>query len=510
MKKAMLIILDGYGINPNVEGNAVLAANTPSLDYYQNHYPVARLKTSGTDVGLPKGIMGNSEVGHLNIGAGRVVYQLNTLIDSKIESGELFRNDALLKAIHHAKENNSKLHLMGLISDGGVHSSLNQLNALIRLCRQENFNRVYIHCLMDGRDTLPNAGIGFIKNLCDFLEEQKTGKIASLIGRYYAMDRDNRWDRVEKAWNALVNGIGDFYADPVKAVQESYNAGITDEFILPKIIMKDDKPLALIEDNDSMIFFNFRSDRAREITRSFIYPDFHDFNVKYINNLCYITMTEYDIRFEDLVSVAFRNPPMTNILGEVFEKNKIHQLRLAETEKYAHVTFFFNGGVEKPFELEDRVLVPSPKVASYDLQPEMNAFIVKDECIKALQSDQYQAIIMNFANCDMVGHTGVFDAARKAVETVDQCIGEIIPLALEKGFSVIFTADHGNAEQMLDENNNVMTAHSLNPVPICVVTPDQSVKTINSGVLADLAPTLLKLMEIDQPAEMTGKCLIQL
>lgn len=508
MKKAMLIILDGYGLNNNSKGNAVQAANTPHLDYYQSQYPVATLKTSGTDVGLPKGIMGNSEVGHLNIGAGRVVYQLNTLIDSKIESGEFFQNEALLKAIHHAKSNNSRLHLMGLISDGGVHSSLNHLYSLIRLCRQENFQNVFIHCFMDGRDTLPNSGIDFVKNLMTYLHEQDTGKIATIIGRYYAMDRDNRWERVEKAWNALVNAKGDFYTDPLEAIKESYESGVTDEFILPKIIIENNAPVAKIEDNDSVVFFNFRSDRAREISRSFIYPDFADFPVRYIENLCYVCMTEYDIRFEKLVSVAFRNQAMTNILGEVFDKHQVHQLRLAETEKYAHVTFFFNGGVEKPFEYEDRVLVPSPKVASYDMQPEMSAFKVKDECIKALKSDRYQSIIMNFANCDMVGHTGVFDAAQKAVETVDLCVGEIIPLALEKGFSVIFTADHGNAEQMIDDNNNVMTAHSLNPVPICIVTPDKHVKSLNSGVLADIAPTMLYLMEIPQPAEMTGKNLI--
>ena len=508
MNKTLLMILDGYGINPNTKGNAIQAAKTPNLDYYQNKYPLARLKTSGKSVGLPDGIMGNSETGHLNIGAGRVVYQLNTLIDSKIESGEFFENEALLKAINLAKEINRYVHIMGLISDGGVHSSLKHLYALIRLCKQENFSNVFIHCFMDGRDTLPNSGIGFVNDLIAYLEEQKTGRIGSIMGRFYAMDRDNRWERVERAWNALVNGIGEQNADPINAIQNSYDKDITDEFIEPIVICENKQAIAKIKDNDSIIFFNFRSDRARELTSSFIYQDFKEFDAKYLNKLCYVGMVEYDIRFNDYVPVAFRNQVLTNILGEVFEKNKVKQLRLAETEKYAHVTFFFNGGVEKAYQGEDRILVPSPKVASYDMQPEMHALIVKDECIKAIKSDKYQSIIMNFANCDMVGHTGVFDATVKAVETVDQCVGDIIPLALEKGFSVIITADHGNAEQMFDEEGNVMTAHSLNDVPICVVSNDNSIKSIDSGILADIAPTLLELMDIEQPQEMTGKSLI--
>ncbi len=510
MNKALLMILDGYGINKQIEGNAIAAAKTPNLDYYQSHYPLASLKTSGVNVGLPDGVMGNSETGHLNIGAGRVVYQLNTLIDNKIETGEFFQNEALLKAINHAKKNNSKLHLMGLVSSGGVHSSLNHLYALVRLCRQEDFSNLYIHCFMDGRDTLPNAGIGFLKDLIEYLEEQKLGQVATIMGRYYAMDRDNRWERVERAWNALVLGQGDFQAEPIQAMQNSYDKEITDEFIEPIVIVKNDKPVATIAENDSVIFFNFRSDRAREITSSFIYDDFDKFEAKYLKNLCYVAMVEYDARFNQIVPVAFRNQTLTNILGEVFEKNKVHQLRLAETEKYAHVTFFFNGGVEKAYENEDRILVPSPKIASYDLQPEMNAFKVKDECLKSLISGKYQAIIMNFANCDMVGHTGVFDATVKAVEAVDQCVGEIIAEALKHKYSIIITADHGNAEQLLDENNNVMTAHSLNDVPICIITPNNSIKSINSGILADIAPTLLHLMDIEQPQEMTGKSLINI
>lgn len=508
MNKALLMILDGFGYNPSSEDNAVFTAKTPFLDKLQSEYPKNYLKTFGKEVGLPEGIMGNSEVGHLNIGAGRVVYQLNTLIDHKIETGEFFANSALLSAIKHAKENNSQLHLMGLISDGGVHSSLIHLNALLKLCKQENIQKVFIHCFMDGRDTLPHSGIDFIKTLHDSCQKDNIAKIATLTGRYYAMDRDNRWERVEKAWRALALSEGENFDNPIQAIQSSYDNNITDEFILPKIITENGKPISKIEDNDSIIFFNFRSDRAREISRCFITQDFNEFQVKRFNNLQYVSMTEYDINFESLLQVAFRNEKLKNILGKVFEDNKIHQLRLAETEKYAHVTFFFNGGVEKPFEYEDRILVPSPKVASYDQQPEMSANTVKEECLKAITSDKYQAIIMNFANCDMVGHTGVFEAAVKAVETIDKCVSEIVPFALSKGFDIIITADHGNAEQMKDENGNIMTAHSLNPVPVIIVTKDKRIDKVNSGVLADLAPTLLKLMQVDIPAEMTGKILI--
>lgn len=505
MNKAMLIIMDGFGLNPSDKGNAVKAANTPNLDRFFQEYPHTKLNTYGKEVGLPEGIMGNSEVGHLNIGAGRIVYQLNTLIDHKIETGEFYQNSALLNAIHHARENNSDLHLFGLISDGGVHSSLTHLWALLDLCKQQEMDRVFIHCFMDGRDTLPHSGIDFIRQLIEKTREKGVGQIATIMGRYYAMDRDNRWERVEKAWKAMAEGVGEYFTDPLQAMQSSYDQNVTDEFVLPKIMVKDENPISLVKDNDSIIFFNFRSDRAREITRTFIFEDFSDFPVKHFKNLKYINMTEYDIRFKDLVEVAFTNEKLENILGKVFEDHKIHQLRLAETEKYAHVTFFFNGGVEKPFEYEDRILIPSPKVPSYDLQPEMSAFTVRDKCLEALDSGLYEAIIMNFANCDMVGHTGVFEAAVKAVETVDQCVGEIVKKALEKDYRILITADHGNAEQMIDANGNIMTAHSLNQVPLLVLTPDHELINLQEGRLADISPTLLKLMNIEKPIEMTGK-----
>lgn len=508
MKKAMLIIMDGYGINNNTEGNAVFSAKTPFLDGLFKDNPLSQLKTFGKDVGLPEGIMGNSEVGHLNIGAGRVVYQLNTLIDHKIETGEFYHNPALLSAIEHSKSRKSDLHLMGLISDGGVHSSLTHLYALLDLCKREGLDRVYLHCFMDGRDTLPHSGKGFIEELEAQCEKLNTGQISTIVGRYYAMDRDNRWERVEKAYKALVMSEGEVFDHAVEAVSHSYTEDVTDEFILPKIIKGKDGLFHPIKEHDSVIFFNFRSDRAREISRCFIMDDFSHFEVKRFQDLKYISMTEYDINFEKLLQVAFRNDKLENILAKVFEDHQVKQLRLAETEKYAHVSFFFNGGVEKAYEGEDRILVPSPKVASYDLQPEMSAYQVKDEAIKAIESGKYDAIIMNFANCDMVGHTGVMSAAIKAVETVDQCMSEIIPIALSKDFQILITADHGNAEQMIDSQGNIMTAHSLNPVPFCIVSKEKCIKSLSSGVLADIAPTMLKLMEIDAPKEMTGRNLI--
>lgn len=509
MKKAMLIIMDGFGINNKTEGNAVFQAKTPFLDGLFKEYPASQLKTFGKDVGLPEGIMGNSEVGHLNIGAGRVVYQLNTLIDHKIDTGEFFENPALLSAIEHSKQNNSDLHLMGLISDGGVHSSLGHLYALLDLCEREGLDRVYIHCFMDGRDTLPHSGKGFIQELENQCQKFNIGQISTIIGRYYAMDRDNRWERVEKAYKALVMSEGEVFDDAVEAVTHSYSQDITDEFIIPKIIKGKDGTFHPIKEHDSVIFFNFRSDRAREISRCFIMKDFEHFEVMKFQNLKYISMTEYDINFESLLQVAFRNEKLENILAKVFADHHVNQLRLAETEKYAHVSFFFNGGVEQAYQGEDRILVPSPKVASYDLQPEMSAYQVKDEAIKAIESGKYDAIIMNFANCDMVGHTGVMAAAIKAVETVDHCMSEIIPIALDNEYQVLITADHGNAEQMIDDLGNIMTAHSLNPVPFCIVTKDKIVKTLSSGVLADIAPTMLKLMEIDATQEMTGQSLIK-
>jgi len=507
-EKVLLIILDGFGLSDKVEGNAVKAAKTPFINSLYERYPHCRLKTNGRDVGLPSGIMGNSEVGHLNIGAGRIVYQLNTLIDHKIETGEFFENQALITAIDHAKSHNSKVHLFGLLSNGGVHSSLAHLDAILELCKRQDFARVYYHAFMDGRDTLPHAGGQFVKEYCQKAKEMGRGEIATICGRFYAMDRDNRWKRVEKAYNMLVNGEGEVGTDPVEVVEESYKKNITDEFILPTVIHKDGKPLAVIEENDAIIFFNFRSDRPREITKCFIYPDFAEFPVKEFHNLEYVTMTEYDAHFNSLVSVAFRNPKLVNILGQVIQDSGLKQLRLAETEKYAHVTFFFNGGVEEPFQNEDRILVDSPKIASYDLQPEMSAPAVTEKAITALKEKDYELIIINFANCDMVGHTGVFDAVVKAVETVDGCLSQIVPLAVERGYHVLVSADHGNAEQMLDDDGNVMTAHSMNEVPFFLITPKGKSINLTDGKLGDIAPTLLYLMDIEVPDEMTGDYLI--
>jgi len=506
--KALLLILDGFGLSDQTEGNAVAQANTPFIDKLYQRNPHCRLKTNGKDVGLPPGIMGNSEVGHLNIGAGRVVYQLNTLIDHKIETGEFFVNDALLSAIKHAKEHGSKIHLFGLLSDGGVHSSLGHLDALLELCQREDFDRVHYHAFMDGRDTLPNSGLHFIQAYCQRAEKAGRGEVASVCGRYYAMDRDNRWERVEKAYNMLVYGKGEVADTPEQAVSQSYDKGVTDEFILPTLIYRDGKPLALVEENDAIIFFNFRSDRPREITKCFIYEDFAEFPVTRFQNLCYVTMTEFDIHFAPYVAVAFTHQKLDNILGQVIQDHGLKQLRLAETEKYAHVTFFFNGGVEEPFENEDRILVPSPKVASYDMQPEMSAYIVKDRAMAVLNDKDYDLIIINFANCDMVGHTGVFDAVVKAVETVDACLSQIVPLAMEKGYHVIVTADHGNAEQMLDDDGNVMTAHSMNEVPFILIHNKLKTVTLTNGKLGDIAPTLLYLLDIEVPDEMTGEYLI--
>jgi len=506
--KVLLLILDGFGLSDEVEGNAVAQANTPFIESLYQRYPHCRLKTNGKDVGLPPGIMGNSEVGHLNIGAGRIVYQLNTLIDHKIETGEFFENEALISAIEHATAHGSKIHLFGLLSDGGVHSSLGHLDAILELCQQKNFDRVYFHAFMDGRDTLPHDGEHFIKEYCQRAEKAGRGAVASVCGRYYAMDRDNRWERVEQAYNMLVYGKGEVCDDPTLAVSRSYENGVTDEFILPTIIQKDGKPIALVEENDAIIFFNFRSDRPREITKCFIYSDFAEFPVKKFQNLWYVTMTEFDIHFAPYVSVAFKLEKLENILGQVIQDNEMKQLRLAETEKYAHVTFFFNGGVEEPFNGEDRILVPSPKVASYDLQPEMSAFLVKDKAVGALNAEVYDLIIINFANCDMVGHTGVFEAVVKAVETVDACLSEIIPLAVSKGYHVIVTADHGNAEQMLDDAGNVMTAHSMNEVPFILIHNQRKMCSLTDGKLGDIAPTLLYLLDIEVPDEMTGDFLI--
>jgi 2,3-bisphosphoglycerate-independent phosphoglycerate mutase len=509
MNKALLLILDGFGNSDSDYGNAVKVAKTPNIDKFFAENPRSKLSASGLNVGLLKDDMGNSEVGHLNIGAGRIVFQLNSLIKKKIEDGSFFQNETLLSAIDHAKRHKSKLHLFGLLSDGNVHTNIDHLFALLQLCKQEGVEQVYYHAFMDGRDTLPNSGIEFMKKFQTKTREIGIGKVATVIGRYYAMDRDNRWERIEKAYQAIVNGKGLEYSDPINAIQSSYDNEITDEFILPSVMMKKGNPVAKVEENDAVIAFNFRADRMRQITRVLKIPGFEEFTRTNFINLKYVSLSEYDINFNNYIDVAFRLEPLQNILGKVIEEHGLNQLRLAETEKYAHVTFFFNGGVEQPFDGEDRIMVYSPKVATYDLQPEMSAFEVKDKLVDAINTEKYDLIITNFANCDMVGHTGVFEAAVKAVEAVDTCLEEILPTAKAKGYNILVTADHGNAEKMLDEEGRVFTAHSKNTVPFVVSLSNGEEHTLNDGILADIAPTILKIMRIPQPHEMMGISLLQ-
>ena len=507
INRTLLLILDGFGKSPKTVGNAIKQAKTPNLDKFFKENLQAELFTSGLHVGLPDGVMGNSEVGHLNIGAGRIVYQLNTLISKAISDKTFGKNSAFQSAFNHAKASNSKLHFFGLLSNGNVHSNEIHLWELLKEAKQAGFSEVYYHAFMDGRDTLPDSGIGFIKEFLKKSKEIGIGKLATISGRYYAMDRDNRWDRVQKAYNAIAYGKGNHASDPIETLETSYAQKVEDEFIIPTVLLANDKPIATVEDNDAVIFFNFRADRAREITRAFMQPDFNNFPVKKYDNLKFVTISEYDINFNSWVEVAFKMPEMNNILGEVIAKNNLKQLRLAETEKYAHVTFFFNGGNETPFQGEDRILVPSPPVATYDLQPEMSAYEVTENLIKAIKNHKYSLIITNYANCDMVGHTGFMEAAIKAVETVDECVGKVMQIAKENNVSILLTADHGNVEQMLDENGNIMTSHSTNPVPIVISHP--GVVSVRSGILADIAPTILAMMNVDIPTEMTGKVLIK-
>ena len=503
MKKPLLLmILDGFGIAKK-EGNAIASAKTPNIDKIFSENPITQIGSSGLNVGLPEGQMGNSEVGHTNIGAGRVVYQELTRITKSIEDGDFFENPEFLKAIENVKNNNSKLHIMGLLSNGGVHSHNNHLYALIELAKKNGIKDVYIHAFLDGRDVPPKSGKDFVIECENKLSEIGVGKIASVMGRYYAMDRDNRWDRVEKAYNAMVLGEGDFCESPSKAVELSYNNGVTDEFIVPVVCKKD----AQIEANDSVIFFNFRPDRAREITRTLVDPEFSGFNRK--NGLFpikFVCMTQYDATMPN-VSIAFKPQSLKNTFGEYIADKGLNQLRIAETEKYAHVTFFFNGGVEKCYKNEDRILVPSPKVATYDLQPEMSAYEVTDKIIESINSDKYDVIILNYANCDMVGHTGIFEAAVKAVEAVDNCVGKVVKAISSKNGVTIITADHGNADKMYDENFKPFTAHTTNPVPFCVVGYDCNLN--DGGKLADIAPTMLDILGIEKPSEMDGISLIK-
>ncbi|MBE7046047.1 MAG: 2,3-bisphosphoglycerate-independent phosphoglycerate mutase [Ruminococcaceae bacterium] len=500
-KPVVLAILDGYGLSDYKEGNAVLSANTPNLDKFMKEYPNTIIKASGMDVGLPDGQMGNSEVGHTNIGAGRIVYQELTRITKAISDGDFFENEAFLNACKNCKENDSALHLMGLMSDGGVHSHLTHLFGLIELAKRNGLTKVFVHCFMDGRDVSPTSGAGFVAELQSKMNEIGVGKVATVMGRYYSMDRDNRWERVEQAYNAIVNGIGVKADDPVKAIEDSYAKEVTDEFIVPTVCSDDGK----LKENDSVIFFNFRPDRAREITRTIVDTEFNGFERKFFKTY-YVCFTQYDATMPN-VDVAFKPQTLTNTYGEYLSNLGKTQLRIAETEKYAHVTFFFNGGVEKTYEGEDRILVPSPKVATYDLQPEMSAYPVADKVCEAIESGKYDSIILNFANCDMVGHTGIMDAAIKAVETVDECMGKVAESVLKMDGVVLITADHGNAEQMIDpEDGSVFTAHSTNVVPLIVLGAGDI--KLKEGRLADLTPTMLDIMNIEKPSEMTGESLI--
>jgi 2,3-bisphosphoglycerate-independent phosphoglycerate mutase len=507
-RPAALIILDGWGDNPNPEANAIKQARTPYLDSLFTTYPHATLLCSGEAVGLPEGQMGTSEVGHLNIGSGRVVYQSLVRISKALREGEFKRNQTFLDLVAYTVKEGRPLHLMGLVSPGGVHSHTEHLYGLIQLAKEMGIKEVYIHAFLDGRDTPPSSALEYLAELEKVCAEKGMGRIATIGGRYYGMDRDKRWDRVEKAYASIVYGEGEEADSAVQAVKNSYANNITDEFMLPTVVTRNGQPVGSIQAGDPVIFFNFRPDRAREITRAFVDPEFNGFNRRdgYLKPY-FVCMTQYD----ETLKVPLLFPPedkMKNILAEVLADHGLKELRIAETEKYAHVTFFFNGGEEAPYPLEDRILIPSPKVATYDLQPEMSAIEVTDAVLKEIAQDKYDVIIMNYANCDMVGHTGVQAAAQKAVETVDQCLSKVVPAILNKGGAVIITADHGNAEQMLDyQNGEPYTAHTTLPVPVIIagVKPPYQVK---EGVLADLAPTLLEMVEIPKPVEMTGTSLI--
>ena len=507
-KPTVLMILDGYGLNDKCEANAVCEGKTPIMDQLMSQCPFVKGNASGMAVGLPEGQMGNSEVGHLNMGAGRIVYQELTRITKEIQDGDFFKNEALLKAVRNAKENNSALHLFGLLSDGGVHSHNTHVYGLLELAKREGLEKVFVHCFLDGRDTPTTGGRGYIQELNDKMKEIGVGQVASVMGRYYAMDRDNRWDRVELAYKALTKGEGIQAQCPVCAVKESYEQEKTDEFVMPTVVVKDGQPVGTIQDKDSVIFFNFRPDRAREITRAFCDDEFTGFDREKRLDLTYVCFTEYDPTIPNK-DVAFHKVSIDNTFGEFLAANGLKQARIAETEKYAHVTFFFNGGVEEPNPGEDRILVKSPKVATYDLKPEMSAYEVCDKLVEAIKSDKYDVIIINFANPDMVGHTGVEPAAIKAIEAVDECVGRAVEAIKEVNGQMFICADHGNAEQLVDyETGAPFTAHTTNPVPFILVNADPSYGLREGGCLADIAPTLIQLMGMEQPAEMTGKSLL--
>ncbi len=507
-KPTVLMILDGYGLNDKAEGNAVAEAKTPVMDKLMAECPFVPGYASGMAVGLPEGQMGNSEVGHLNMGAGRIVYQELTRITKEIQDGPFFENPAFLEAVENCKKNDSALHLFGLVSDGGVHSHNTHIYGLLELAKRQGLEKVFVHCFLDGRDTPPASGKDYVVELMNKCKEIGVGQVASVMGRYYAMDRDNRWDRVELAYKALRNGEGVEAACGKCAVQNSYDAGTTDEFVLPTVVKKDGEAIGKIADGDSVIFFNFRPDRAREITRAFCCDDFDGFDRGSRPDVKFVCFTEYDATIPNK-SVAFHKVSITNTFGEFLAANKMTQARIAETEKYAHVTFFFNGGVETPNEGEDRILVKSPKVATYDLQPEMSAYTVCDKLCEAITSGKYDVIIINFANPDMVGHTGVEAAAIAAVEAVDTCVGRAVEAIKSVDGQMFICADHGNAEQLVDyETGAPFTAHTTNPVPFILVNADPAYSLREGGCLADIVPTLIELMGMEQPVEMTGKSLL--
>ena len=505
-KTTMLMILDGFGINEKEEGNAVKMANIPNIKRILKQYPNTILHTSGLDVGLPEGQMGNSEVGHTNIGAGRIVYQELTRITKSIEDGDFFSIPELVTAIENCKKNHSKLHIMGLVSDGGVHSHQRHLFALLELAKRKDFEDVYVHCFLDGRDTPPASAEGYLAELEAKMSEKGVGKIATIMGRFYAMDRDKRWNRIQKAYDAMVKGEGEKASSASVAIENSYQKEVFDEFVVPTVICNNDKPVAKIEENDSVIFFNFRPDRAREITRAIVDEEFDGFEREYFKTN-FVTFTNYDETIKN-VSVAFKKDEIKNTFGEIISKHGMTQLRIAETEKYAHVTFFFNGGEEKQYEGEDRILIPSPKVETYDMKPEMSAFEVTENVLNAIHSRKYDSIILNFANPDMVGHTGNVEAVIKALESLDGCVEKIVEAIEEEHGILLITADHGNCEQMIDyKTGEPHTAHTTNPVPLVLVGKDD-VK-LKEGRLADLAPTMLDLIGLEKPEEMTGESLIE-
>ena len=506
-KLTMLMILDGFGENPKKEGNAVKLAKTPNIDRLMKEYPNTKIAASGLAVGLPEGQMGNSEVGHTNIGAGRIVYQELTRITKSIENGDFFSNEELVKAMENCKKNNSKLHILGLVSDGGVHSHIRHLFGLLEMAKRRDIEEVYVHCFLDGRDTPPASAESYIQELEEKMRKKGVGKIATVAGRFYGMDRDKRWIRIQKAYNAIVFGEGNKSSQVINAIESSYQKEVFDEFVEPTVITNGEKPVATIEDGDSVIFFNFRPDRAREITRAIVDKEFKEFETKKMNTY-FVCFTNYDETMPN-VHIAFKKEMIKNTLGEIVSKNGGKQLRIAETEKYAHVTFFFNGGEEKQYEGEDRILVPSPKVETYDMKPEMSAYEVTQKVVEAINSEKYNCIILNYANPDMVGHTGSLSAAIKAVEAVDECVGKVITAIESQKANLIITADHGNAEQMIDyKTGEPHTAHTTNLVPLILISERENVK-LREGKLADIAPTLLELMGLEKPKEMTGESLIE-